>query len=127
MAEKELHEMPIVMYEGEDFEHYWVIVDDQDIQEVKKAANFGQHMRTRRLALGYSQQGLAGMMKDIFGFPWYQTVVAKVEAGDRIIKADEALALAHLFAMNLEELLIGFDLEGDTHLIDNAKIGRAHV
>lgn len=66
-----------------------------------------------------SQQAVASIMKNDFDIPWHQTVVAKVEAGERQVKLNEALALSHLYAMALEDLLTGSDLEGNARLVSN--------
>ena len=107
-------EIPVVI------DHYlrWVVVTPADIQAVQSAADFGSHARARREFLGMSQQGVAMILKENFGIPWHQTVVAKIESGARQVKLNEALALAQIYAMSVEDLVTGWDLEGNAHLKD---------
>lgn len=41
---------------------------------------------------------------------WHQTVVAKVESGQRAVKLTEAYALASVLDMRLDDLTLGNDL-----------------
>lgn len=50
-------------------------------------------------------------MTAMYGFKWHQTVVAKVESGQRMIKLSEAYALADLYGVPLENLAHGTDLQ----------------
>jgi transcriptional regulator with XRE-family HTH domain len=42
---------------------------------------------------------------DLLGHPWHQTTVAKLEGGKRPIRVDEAVALADIFGVDLEQLV----------------------
>lgn len=54
----------------------------------------------KRKQAGLSQSDLATAMSDL-GFRWHQPTVGRVEAGDRPLRFDEALALADLFQIDL--------------------------
>ncbi|MBG6224736.1 transcriptional regulator with XRE-family HTH domain [Arthrobacter sp. CAN_A2] len=73
--------------------------------------NFGQNARIRREFLDYPQNTVARLMTAMYGFKWHQTVVAKVESGQRMIKLSEAYALADLYGVPLENLAHGTDLQ----------------
>lgn len=95
---------------------YWIEYLPQDVEDVAQVANFGQHARQRREYLGMSQAVVAHIMTDPFGISWHQTVVAKIESGERQVKLAEALALSKIYGMKLEDLMTGWDLEGNTYL-----------
>lgn len=107
MAAKSNTEIPVAVG------HYlkWLYVTERDIREVKETAEFGKFARTRRKFLGLSQQRVAAAIQDNFDIPWHQTVVAKIESGERQIKLHEALALSRLYAISLEELMTGWNLQ----------------
>lgn len=54
----------------------------------------------RRKSVGLSQTDVAKAMHDL-GFRWHQPTVQRIEAGDRPLRFDEALALADLFQIDL--------------------------
>lgn len=114
MSAKNKTEIPVVVG------HYlrWIYITDEDVGEVARAAEFGEYARTRRKFLGLSQQRVARVLNEDFNISWHQTVVAKIESGERQIKLHEALALSRVYAMSLEDLMTGWDLEGDAHLCD---------
>lgn len=93
------------------YELKWVVVRPDDKQAVRSALEFGRHARTRREFLGLSQQGVARLVNDDFGIPWHQTVVAKIEAGQRQVKLNEALALSLVYGTSLDNLVAGKALE----------------
>lgn len=68
-------------------------------------ATFARNVRRRREAIGVPQGVVAGIMFS-YGFrTWRQTTLAKVEAGERAVKLDEAFALAEIYAISLDDLL----------------------
>lgn len=101
-------------------DHYlrWIVVTPPDVQKVRSAADFGHYARARRKFLGLSQQGVALIVKEDFGIPWHQTVVAKIESGERQVKLDEALALSLVYGIDLQDLMTGRGLTGEGHLIE---------
>ncbi|QNK52348.1 helix-turn-helix transcriptional regulator [Dermacoccus sp. PAMC28757] len=68
-------------------------------------ATFARNVRRRREAIGVSQ-GMVAKIMFSYGFrSWRQTTLAKVEAGERAVKLDEAFALAEIYAISLDDLL----------------------
>lgn len=68
-------------------------------------ATFARNVRRRREAIGVSQGMVAAIMLS-YGFrTWRQTTLAKVEAGERAVKLDEAFALAEIYDISLDDLL----------------------
>ncbi|WP_208739630.1 helix-turn-helix domain-containing protein [Arthrobacter agilis] len=96
---------------------YRVDITALAIYLVQSVSDFGFYARQRREFLNLSQQAVASFMKDQFAIPWHQTVVAKVESGDRQVKLTEALALAFIYGMTLDDLVMGLDLENRTRLV----------
>ncbi len=80
-----------------------------EIQRVPKA--FAKNARHRRKMLGLSQAYVALMM-EAYGIRWHQTVLAKVESGDRDVKVHEAYALAAFYGVALDDLISGNYGEG---------------
>lgn len=64
-------------------------------------------MRVRELreARGWSQRALASQMHSR-GFNWLQSTAAKVEAADRPVRVDEAVALAELLEVDIGHLVL---------------------
>lgn len=58
-----------------------------------------------------SQKMVAQLMKWFFGPRWHQTIVAKIENGQRAVRLDEALALCQIYGMDLDDLLAGRNLD----------------
>ena len=58
-----------------------------------------------RVRLDLSQRDVAQVMADRHNLGWHQTTVAKVEAGDRPVRVSEALALADVLGVHVDELL----------------------
>lgn len=68
----------------------------------------GARVRQLREQFGYSQEHLAKLMQEA-KLKWGQTTVAKTEAGSRPVRVNEAVALADLFGLTVNDLLpIGF-------------------
>ncbi len=100
----------------------------RDNEEPERA--FGRRARQMRRTRDWSQEDVARMMRDRGFDSWRQTTVAKSEAGDRPIRLNEGVALAHLF-----NGLIGDFIEEETReevllmeqaLEANLRLARAH-
>lgn len=70
-------------------------------------ARFAQNLRARRVAMHQSQLEVAEGMRNYYGFQWHQTMVAKVESGQRAVKLDEAFGLSRLLGIDLPDLIRG--------------------
>lgn len=64
----------------------------------------GRRVKALRIARGWSQQELATRMVNQ-GHGWRQTTVAKTEAADRPIRVNEIQGLAHVFGVQMTDLL----------------------
>jgi transcriptional regulator with XRE-family HTH domain len=64
----------------------------------------GKRLRELRNARGWPLREVAEQMR-AFGYTWHQTVVAKIETGQRPIRLSEAIDLARLFGVTLEDLV----------------------
>lgn len=63
----------------------------------------GQRITRYREGLAVSQESLARLMRDA-GFGWQQATVYKTENGLRVLRLNEAMVLADLFRVSLDEL-----------------------
>lgn len=90
---------------------------------------FAKNSRERRLRMRLSQQRVAHFMHEIYGFPWHQTMVGKVESGQRAVKMDEAFALCRLYGIELDDLLRGkrLDLIQGGGVLVSVPDGHVHV
>jgi len=75
---------------------------------------FRNRLRTERGNRGWSQADIAKMLSDK-GIRMHWTTVAKIEAGERSVRIDEATAIADLFETSLDALL-GRNVERGTDL-----------
>lgn len=66
---------------------------------------FGTRVRTLRKNLEKSQQDIAEALAARHGLNLHQTAVAKIEAGTRPVKLTEALAIADVLGVHVDELL----------------------
>ena len=57
----------------------------------------GKYVADSRRRAFYSQQALADRMNNQFGHNWHQTVISKIENGERHITAEELFHLAVTF------------------------------
>lgn len=57
----------------------------------------GKYIAGSRRRAFYSQQALADRMNNQFGHNWHQTVISKIENGERHITAEELFHLAVIF------------------------------
>lgn len=78
---------------------------------------FRVQVRQRRTALGWSQQRLTDELVKL-GYPWHQTTVAKVEAGQRRLSLGEATALARVLGGSLAEMASESVADMDTRIRD---------
>lgn len=69
--------------------------------------NFARHVRMRRAAMGMSQQHVVLSLEIEHGIVWHQTVMAKIEGGQRQVKLAEAYALADVLGIPLDRLVTG--------------------
>jgi transcriptional regulator with XRE-family HTH domain len=72
---------------------------------------FGQRLRELREERGMSQQMLVTLLGELGITSWHQTTVGKVEVGTRPVRLAEALAVAAVFDMTIDELLEDPDSE----------------
>ena len=84
---------------------------------------FGQHARRRRELIGHAQSDIANMMNAAFGIKWHQTVISKIESGERAIKLREALALATMYWIPIEDLATGARLDRELEKARTARPG----
>jgi transcriptional regulator with XRE-family HTH domain len=64
----------------------------------------GLRLRTLREVAGMTQQQLAARMTQL-GFSMRQTTIAKIEAGQRPVRVNEAVTLADTFGVDISDLL----------------------
>jgi transcriptional regulator with XRE-family HTH domain len=65
----------------------------------------GIQLRELRKARGWPLREVARRMES-YGYHWHQTVVAKIETGQRPLRLNEALDLAALFGVSVTDLLV---------------------
>lgn len=73
--------------------------------------SFARHARARRLNMRLSQERVADSVRGVFGPKWHQTIVAKIENGQRAVRLDEALAMCRIYGIELDDLLHGRNLD----------------
>lgn len=73
--------------------------------------DFARNARQRRLTMRLSQKLVAHMMWLRFGPGWHQTIVAKIENEQRAVRMDEAIALSHIYGIELADLVAGKNLD----------------
>lgn len=66
---------------------------------------FGRRMKAIREARRIPQQHVAMNLSMLHGMPWHQSTVGKVESGLRPVRLAEAVAIAAVLAVPLQELL----------------------
>ncbi len=79
---------------------------DVGVQAGAPEQAFAEGVRAMRQARGWSQAELAVRLGE-YGFRMHQTTVAKLEAGERPIRINEAAALCTLFGVQLIDVLSG--------------------
>lgn len=65
---------------------------------------FREKLKTERESRGWSQSAMAKMLSDN-GIPMHATTIAKIEAGDRAVRIDEAAGIAQLLDESVDVLL----------------------
>lgn len=86
---------------------------------------FVEWLRTARKAAGMSQQNIADALKAL-GINLSQTQVAKIEAGARPLRLDEAVALADVFGATVDRALgLSADLDENTAQVARRSADRA--
>jgi transcriptional regulator with XRE-family HTH domain len=66
---------------------------------------FGERVKAERDHRGWSQAEMAKILSDRGIHPMHPTTVAKIEAGDRSVRINEAVGIADLFEVSLDSLL----------------------
>ena len=74
-------------------------------RESSSQIHFRKKARMAREDRGWSQAEMARKLKGMGIDAMYGSTVAKIEAGEREVKLDEATAMADLFEMSLDELV----------------------
>ncbi|KQB87064.1 helix-turn-helix domain-containing protein [Corynebacterium lowii] len=65
----------------------------------------GQTIRKHREDLGFTQQTLADAVNSYTGGNWLKTTVSKVEAGQRALSFEEAVAISNYSRLPIQELM----------------------
>jgi transcriptional regulator with XRE-family HTH domain len=73
---------------------------------------FRKRLKSERDRRGWSQADMAKMLSDK-EIPMHPTTIAKIEAGDREVRIDEAAGIADLFGVSLDALLGRKGMEDD--------------
>lgn len=68
-------------------------------------ASFGKRVQIERTNRGWSQAEMAKMLSDNGVEPMHPTTIAKIEAGQRSVRINEALGIAELFEASIDSLL----------------------
>ena len=66
---------------------------------------FGQGLKKVREERHWTQPQMADMLSDKGIAPMHSTTLAKIEAGTRSVRINEAVAIADLFGLSLDGLL----------------------
>lgn len=66
---------------------------------------FGQQLKKQRQLRGWTQPQLAAMLIDKGVSPMHATTIAKIEAAQRSVRINEAVAIADLFSVSVDSLL----------------------
>jgi transcriptional regulator with XRE-family HTH domain len=66
---------------------------------------FGKRVKAERETRGWSQAEMAKILSDRGLRPMHPTTVAKIEAGDRSVRINEAVGMADLFEVSMDDLL----------------------
>lgn len=77
---------------------------------------FGKTVKAQREQRGWSQADMAKMLSDKGIQPMHPTTVAKIEAGDRSVRINEAVGIADLFEVSIDSLLGRKNLTQDEEL-----------
>src|SRR3954447_4046528 len=84
---------------------------------------FGARMRQARERAGISQGDLSVNLVLMHNVHWHQTTVGKIESGGRPIRLSEAVAVADLLGVPLDEL--AYDRGDDTPRVERVALAYA--
>ncbi len=84
--------------------------------------NFRSRMAAMRETLMWTQTDLAKQLKENHGLPFHQATIARIEAGERPVRLDEAHIIAGVFGVDLAAMTAGFGT--DDALLANLQIAR---
>ena len=103
------------------------VAGDAAVEIAAVAKAFARNVRRRREAIGVSQHLVATILWR-YGFStWRQTTLAKIEAGRRAVKLDEAFALAALYEISVDDLLRDRGVETvDAEAVTKRLLRRGH-
>jgi transcriptional regulator with XRE-family HTH domain len=68
-------------------------------------SEFGHRLKAERERQGWTQPQIAKMLSDRCAQPIHATTIAKIEAGTRSVRINEAVAMADLFEVSIDALL----------------------
>ncbi|MFL0274312.1 helix-turn-helix transcriptional regulator [Mycobacterium sp. SMC-19] len=68
-------------------------------------SSFGKRVQGERASRGWSQAEMAKMLSDNGINPMHPTTVAKIEAGQRSVRINEALGIAELFETSIDSMV----------------------
>jgi len=68
-------------------------------------ARFGQQLKRMRDEKGWTQPQMAKLLSEKEIYPMHATTIAKIEAGTRSVRINEAVAMADLLDVSLDTLL----------------------
>jgi transcriptional regulator with XRE-family HTH domain len=86
---------------------------------------FGARLRRARERAGISQEHLSANLAVMHDVNWHQTTVGKTEAGERPIRLSEAVAVAHLLGVPLNDL--AYDPADDTPRVERVALAYAEL
>jgi transcriptional regulator with XRE-family HTH domain len=84
--------------------------------------NFRSRMAAMRESLGWTQTDLAKTLREDHELPFHQATIARIEAGDRPVRLDEAHIIAGVFGVDLTVMTAGFG--SDDVLLADLQIAR---
>lgn len=88
-------------------------------------ANIGKNLKAQREKLGLSQADVADMAKSAGVRGIHQTTIARIEKGERALRAAEAVALSRILETSLEYLAESRETVRLRYLADSLKAPRA--
>jgi transcriptional regulator with XRE-family HTH domain len=81
------------------------VTDDDDNAPGVWEANFRQRMIELRGTLDMTQTDLARVLRDRFGLKFHQQIVARIEAGERPVRLNEANLIAEILGSDLATMM----------------------
>ena len=67
--------------------------------------DFGKRVKAHRSDRGWTQPQMAKMLSDNGIYPMHSTTIAKIEAGERSVRINEAVGIAELFGVSLDSFV----------------------